>query len=366
MITILFSALILFILGVFAYVHTPKFGALPKGERLEKIKKSKNFSEGVFKNINTTPNITEGYSFPQMMKEYLFKPKKNIFPQEAHPALKTDLINLPENENVLVWFGHSSYFMQLNGKRILVDPVFSLSASPIPFTTRAFKGTSLYTPEDMPAIDYLFISHDHWDHLDYPTVMKLKTKIGKIITGLGTGAHFERWGFEKDKIIELDWEESTALGEGFTVYGLPARHFSGRSLTPNKSLWMSFVLKTPDFKIYIGGDSGYDTFYTDIGKKFNGIDLAVLECGQYDKAWKYIHMQPEEVIKASQELKAKHLLPVHNSKFSISNHPWKEPLERISKLGKEHNYSVLTPVIGQKIDLNLKNPETIEWWATME
>ena len=140
----------------------------------------------------------------------------------------------------------------------------------------------------MPDIDYLVISHDHWDHLDYNTVKKLKDRIGAVICPLGVGEHFEYWGFDKERLIELDWNEDANLVPGFMIHCLPARHFSGRRLTANQSLWASFLLEAPSQKIYIGGDGGYDTHYAEIGNRFPGIDLAILENGQYNEEWSLI------------------------------------------------------------------------------
>src|SRR5690606_27560265 len=153
----------------------------------------------------------------------------------------TDLINLPKDQNALVWFGHSSYFIQIDGKRILVDPVFSGNASPLPGTMKSFKGSDIYTVDDIPQIDYLFITHDHWDHLDYETILALKPKLNKIVCGLGVGSHLRYWGFGNE-IFETDWFDKTQLDDGFNIITTPARHFSGRTFKRNQSLWVSFVL----------------------------------------------------------------------------------------------------------------------------
>ena len=244
---------------LFIFIRQPKFGKLPTGERLEKIKRSPNYKNGSFQNQSETPDLTEGATYFSVMKTYFFGQSKRVAPKDTIPSIKTDLLQLDIQQDVLVWFGHSSYFIQLDGKRILVDPVFCGAASPFSFSTKAFKGADIYTAEDMPDIDYLFISHDHWDHLDYETLVKLRPKIKKVICGLGAGAHLERWGFEKNKILEKDWHEQIDLESGFTVHTVPARHFSGRGFKRNQVLWTSFVLKTPSMQIFIGGDSGYDT-----------------------------------------------------------------------------------------------------------
>ena len=251
--------------------------------------------------------------------------------------------------------------MQIDGKTFLVDPVFSGSASPIKFTTPSFKGTDVYSVDDFPAIDYLLISHDHWDHLDYETVLKLKSKVGKIVTGLGTGAHLEHWGFDMSKVSEKDWNEEVDFGNGFTINVTPGRHFAGRTFTRNKALWVSFVLRTPSMKIFIGGDSGYDNHFKKIGEKFGPFDLAILECGQYNEAWKYIHMMPEETVTAAHDLKATKLMPVHWSKFSLALHDWNEPIQRATIEAQKQNMPLVTPLIGQKVDL--KGEQVFEqWW----
>lgn len=195
--------------------------------------------------------------------------------------------------------------MQVDGKCILVDPVLSGNTSPIRFTTTSYKGSDVYIPADFPAIDYLLITHDHWDHLDHSTVLKLKLKIKKIITGLGTGAHLEHWGFDTNDIIEKNWNETIQLDNGFIVNTTPGRHFSGRGLKRNLSLWMSFVLTTPTMKIFIGGDSGYDTHFKTIGNAYGPFDVAILECGQYNPYRKYIHLMPEEVVQTGIDLQTK-------------------------------------------------------------
>jgi L-ascorbate metabolism protein UlaG (beta-lactamase superfamily) len=218
----------------------------------------------------------------------------------------------------------------------------------------------------MPSIDYLFITHDHWDHLDYATITKLNSKIKTAICALGTSEHLQYWGYNKNKIIELDWNEKLSLDAGFEVTATTARHFSGRTLARNKALWTSFVLQTPTMKIFIGGDSGYDTHFKEIGKTFGPIDLAILENGQYDWKWKYIHSLPEDVLKAAKDLKAKRIFPVHNSKFALASHPWDEPLDRISTSNKIENLNLITPMIGEPVYLKDESQVFSEWWKNVK
>lgn len=296
----------------------------------------------------------------------MFKRRPERKPGGIIPSIKTDLLNLTSGEDILIWFGHSSYFIRVDGKTILVDPVFSGNASPVRGTNKAFKGTDLYTVEDLPEIDYLFITHDHYDHADYETLIKLKPKTRKVICGLGVGGHFEHWGYEANKIIESDWNEQVDLVDGFTIFTTPARHFSGRGFIRNKSLWLSYVLQTPSMKIYIGGDSGYDTHFAEIGQKHGPIDLAILDNGQYDKKWKYIHLLPEEVIQAALDLNARKMFPVHSSKFAMANHPWDEPLSKVSELSKGMDIMLVTPIIGEKVLLKDDNQRFTQWWRDVK
>lgn len=349
-------------LGIYFYMQQAKFGKAATGARLERMKTSPNYKDGKFQNLHNTPAITEGYSYTTVLFEFLFKKVDGRIPDVTIPSEKTDLLKLTPDQDVLVWFGHSSYFIQLDGKRILVDPVFSGNASPISGSNKAFKGTDRYKVSDLPNIDYLFISHDHYDHADYETLSQLKAKTNKVICGLGVGAHMEYWGFSANNIIEKDWNEQIELEKGFVVYTTPARHFSGRGFSRNNTLWLSFVLQTPTKKIYIGGDSGYDTHFAEIGNKFGPVDLAILENGQYDIKWKYIHMLPNEVLQAAKDLKAKRLLPVHSSKFAMANHAWDEPLKKVTELNKLMNIPLVTPLIGEAVNLKDDNQQFKQWW----
>lgn len=350
----------LFALGILLYVQLPRLGRLPRGERLKKILKSPHYRNGAFQNLIHTRVMPKNINYFSVFKELIFSKNK---PQHAIPATKTDLRTLNPQKNVFVWFGHSSYFMQIDGKKILVDPVLSGYASPFSFIMKAFEGSDIYTTGDIPEIDYLFITHDHWDHLDYETVLKLKPKIKKVITGLGTGEHFEYWGYNKDSIVEVDWNEKVPTTEDFSIHATPTRHFSGRGFIRNKALWASFVLQTPTIRIFIGGDGGYGNHFSEIRKTFGAFDLAILEDGQYNQSWRHIHSMPEEMLKAAQDLGAKKIIPVHNSKFALANHAWDEPLKKVTELNNNIGLHILTPRIGEVVSLSEQTQSFSEWWS---
>ncbi len=354
--------------ATFIFMRQPKFGKAPTGAHLEEISKSPNFKDGVFQNLSFTPDITEGYSYWSIIKDQFFSSNPRTSPTDPIPTTKTDLHNLDDNENVLVWFGHSSYFMQLDGVKILVDPVFSGRASPVPGTVKAFPGTDRYSVEDIPEIDYLLITHDHYDHIDYKTIVALEGKVKQVVCGLGVGSHFEFWGYSTSKIHENDWFQEFEINSNFKIHILPARHFSGRGFKAKNTLWVSYLLETKDRKIYVGGDSGYDTFFKDIGNQFGPIDLVILDNGQYNDAWREIHFHPEEVVQVANDLQAKHLFPVHSSKFVLAMHPWDEPLMEVDRINNEsdHPIPLFTPIIGEKNSLDSIKVDYDKWWESIE
>ena len=348
-------------MGIYGYLQQPKFGNAPAGVRLEKMQSSKNYADGQFHNQTPTPQIV-GESRYTTIAKFLFADKDRPRPIDSLPTVKTDLLALDIGQDVVIWLGHSSYYLQIGGRRILIDPVLSDSAAPIPFVNTAFAGTNPYTAEDLPEIDFLLISHDHWDHLDYPTIMALRPKIRQVVCGLGVGGYFEQWGFSEAIIHEADWFDELKLEPNFTVHVLPARHFSGRLLKRNQTLWVSFAVIAEQKRVFYSGDGGYGPHFKQIGQLFPGFDLAILENGQYDKRWPYIHMMPEEVPLAASDLKAQTFLPAHAGKFSIANHSWDDPFIRIISASHGKNSRLLTPRIGELVELDNIRSTFSSWW----
>jgi L-ascorbate metabolism protein UlaG (beta-lactamase superfamily) len=342
-------------------------GKLPSGKHLERLKQSPNYKRNAFQNLSETPMKPDDISYWKIMKEFIHKDKDTAPPGKL-PSVKTDLSKLNSSKPVIVWFGHSSYFIRIENKNFLIDPVFSGNAAPLSFMIKAFPGSNIYKPEDMPAIDYLILTHDHYDHLDFKTLRKLKSKVNKIYCSLGVSSHLKYWGFGINKITEMDWWESKQLEEnlpagrqGISLTAAPARHFSGRGIKRGQTFWSSFILKTKDHNLYLGGDSGYNSHFKEIGDKYGPFDIAILEAGQYNTMWPLIHMMPEETVQAAVDLKAKSLLPVHWGKFNLSLHPWDEPIKRVLEKAKSLNIKVYTPKIGQPLILGDSFP-TESWW----
>lgn len=352
--------IVLLIFAVYVFMNQKIFGKNPNERSSHKISNSPNYKNGSFQNLSPTAVMREGASYPKMMKEFLNKPKDTIPPKEI-PSVKTDLENLNDEQPVIVWFGHSSYLIKHKGLTILVDPVFSGHASPFSFSVKAFPGSDVYKPEHMPVIDMLILTHDHFDHLDYKSLLALQPKVKNIYTSLGVASHLKFWGLEENKISEFDWWETKEISDDIRLTAAPSRHFSGRKFKRGKTLWSSFILELNNYNIYIGGDSGYDDHFKTIGAKFGPFDIVMLECGQYGKDWPLIHMQPEEVAQAAKDLKANLLLPVHWAKFSLSLHAWNEPVERLIKAAEKNDQKIITPMIGEPIVLNKILPQAM-WW----
>jgi len=350
----------------------PVFGKNPTGARLGHILQSPNYRDGVFQNPEPTTIGLEGAPFFKVLWDVMRKPA-NTRPGRPMPSVQTDLKALPDDRISLVWFGHSSYLLKIYKTTILVDPVFSRHAAPFAGFAKAFDGTGVYDTDKLPdAIDILLLTHDHFDHLDYRTVLRLKDRVGHIVTSLGVGSHLESWGFDMGKVTELDWWGVWTGGNGggsgeapggseFSMMATPARHFSGRSLKRNRTLWSSFVLNAGGHRFFLGGDSGYGEHFKEIGRRCGPFDLVILECGQYGKYWPKIHMFPPQVVQAARDLGGKKLMPVHWGKFSLALHPWNESVKQVVVEAGKVGQHITVPMIGQPVVLGHFYPNS-DWW----
>lgn len=362
---ILVISIISFSLIVILFMQQESFGKLPQGARKQKIEQSSNYKDGSFQNRIETPMMAPDVSYFSMIRKFL-SDKPETYPHAKIPSVKTDLKTFTSEKPSIIWFGHSTYLISIDNKKILVDPVFSQRPSPVQYVgSKAFEGSMVYNAEDFPEIDLLIISHDHYDHLDYNTILKLNVTIKKFCVPIGVGEHLSKWGVDESKITEFDWWDSAEVFPGLQITSTPARHFSGRGLTRNKTLWSSYVLQSKETKIFIGGDSGYDNAFKEIGDKFGPFNIAFLECGQYDPQWPNIHMMPEETVQAGVDLKTEILMPVHWGKFVLANHPWKEPIQRAKKHAESLQIKVTTPRIGEPVILGEEVPSTL-WWEGIE
>ena len=362
------AIIVLLVVVVFGYLRLPKFGVNASGDRLAAIKQAPNYRNGEFTNEIATPLFTTDKGFFKIVLENMGQKPARLRPEQPIPSIKTDLHALAlSGDDAVVWLGHSSFYLQLNGIKLLLDPVFSIDAAPVPFVNRPFAGSNIFADDDFPALDALLISHDHWDHLDYPSVMALKPKVSQVITGLGIGADFEAWGFHKNQIQSGNWYTNFGLGielgNSVKVYLVPARHYSGRALTKRQTLWSGFVIESPKYRLYFSGDTGYGPHFKALQRRFGEFDFVALDSGQYDNRWANIHMNPEQAVQAASELNAKAFLPEHVAKYALARHPWNEPLERVKAASAGHDFQLVTPLIGQPLRLEqLPQQQFKAWW----
>jgi L-ascorbate metabolism protein UlaG (beta-lactamase superfamily) len=260
--------------------------------------------------------------------------------------------------------GHSSQIINMDGYKILTDPVYEKSITMLGPTR--YNGEAPLEIDELPNIDLVLISHNHYDHLNKYTIEKIHYKVSKFIVPLAVGEQLEAFGVAKDKIIEMDWWEEIQVFHNLKIVFTPTQHFSGRGIFDrNETLWGSFVIMGSHHKIYFSGDSGYFEGFKEIGNKYGPFDLTMMECGAYNEKWRFVHMMPEETVQAHIDLKGNILQPIHWGTFSLALHPWYEPMVRVFKAANERNIQLFTPIVGETvlIDENLKSGK---WWEEVE
>ncbi|WP_276166026.1 MBL fold metallo-hydrolase [Zobellia alginiliquefaciens] len=355
------SIIVFLIIAATIFVNTsPQIGQRPVGEDLKRIQNSQNYSEDVFVNeIETSPgNIWKAM---QKMPEMLFNDTKN--PHKPLPvAFLKESVQATDSLTHITWFGHSAFLVELQGKRILIDPMLGDVASPLPFGTKRFAYQKPIPLDQLTNIDVVIISHDHYDHLDYPTIKKIKDDVKHFIVPLGVGSHLKSWDISAKKITELDWWEDTNLA-GVQYTAAPSRHFSGRGLTDRDATqWASWAIKSDTTTIYFSGDGGYGPHFKEIGDKLGPFDFAMLECGQYNEAWSNIHMMPEETVQAGLDVNAQITMPIHWGAFRLAPHGWTDPVVRFTKTANEKQLPYILPKIGVRFQLGKDYPKK-EWWS---
>lgn len=341
----------------------PSFGGKKSIESQRRINESKNFSNGKFNNqiethMNMSVKETIGVMRQLLKGNPLGRPKTGITP------VNMDLNAFRDSaETQITWFGHSAFLLKINGLTILIDPMFGRSPSPFPiFGPKRYSAKLPFEIKELPAIDAVILSHDHYDHLDYGSILKLKSKVKQFIVPLGVAGHLVRWGVDPQIIQEHDWWDEFTY-RGLTLASTPARHFSGRGLGGrDTSLWCSWVILSEQSRIYFSGDSGYGPHFKEIGDKYGPFDLTLMECGQYNERWAGIHMMPEETVKAHVDVRGKLLIPIHWGAFSLSVHSWTDPVERAVKAAKLLNTAIATPRIGETITVGADSYPNSVWW----
>lgn len=281
-------------------------------------------------------------------------------PSGKLPERRPDLLSFLKRSDHMkfIWFGHSTFLLNVDDHIILVDPVFH-HASPFSFLVKRFQAPVLNLSE-LPFVETILISHDHYDHLDRHTIAFYKEKETRFLVPSGVGKHLRNWGIADSRITELSWHETAEIN-GTIFRAAPAQHFSGRGFFDrNVTLWASWIIEGKNDKIYYSGDSGYGPHFQEIGRKYGPFDYAFMENGQYNVRWPDVHMQPEETLQALIDLNAEFLIPVHWGMFDLSLHHWTEPIVRTYTIAKNWDIPILTPRLGEIVDWN--NHPDEPWW----
>ncbi|MED3398516.1 MBL fold metallo-hydrolase [Bacillus wiedmannii] len=295
-----------------------------------------------------------------LMTDY-FKMKSKLRPVKNLPIVLSDKNN--ESIESVTWFGHSASLLKIEGKKLLLDPMFGDASSPFPlFTSKRYSGAFSLEREDLQEIDAIIISHNHYDHLNHKSIMQLKDRAKHFYVPTGVAQYLIKWGVSPSKISEHNWWEEIAF-DNIKLVCAPARHFSGRSMTDRDcSLWCSWLILGQETKVFFSGDSGYAPHFKEIGDKYGPFDLTLMECGQYDPRWSAIHMLPEETVQAHIDVKGELLLPIHWGAFTLALHEWSDPIERVTKEAKRLGVTTATPQIGEDIPLKSTDYPSSTWW----
>lgn len=364
-IALLSIVLVLTILTTAFLNLSPQFGEVPTESQQEQFGDLNNYEDGKFQNQIPT-SMDMGFSKAiSVAWDFMFSRVKGRNPNAPLPIEKLDSATIADKRRGiarLTWFGHSAIFLEIDGLKIWLDPMLGQHAGPLRlFSPKRYNEELPIAVEEMPFIDAVIISHDHYDHLDYGSINKLKDKVGRFFVPLGVKGHLTDWGVEADRITELNWWEEAQFG-AFTFRCAPARHFSGRGFTNNKTLWSSWIIQSPTQRLYFSGDSGYGPHFKEIGERYGPFDFVMMECGQYNELWKSIHLMPEETVRAAQDVKGKVMLPIHWGAFTLALHPWTDPISRVTSEARRLNVRIATPKIGEPVPLDGNDIPDSPWW----
>ncbi|WP_444684453.1 MBL fold metallo-hydrolase [Alkalicoccus luteus] len=335
----------------------PGFGQAPGKAHRDSFKDAPNLHNGRFHNKRASAVSVNPCDLYTMTRD-LFR-DRDVRSPFAPLAVQTPEWDKDES---VTWFGHSSYYVHIDDIRLLVDPMFGPAAAPLPGTgSKRYTGDLLSMIPSMPDIDAVLITHDHYDHLDYPTIQALLPRVKRFIVPLGVASHLIRWGVSQERIQELNWWEETYVKD-VKVALTPSHHFSGRTMAArDRTLWGGWVIAGSESRLYISGDGGYGSHFREIGDVYGPFDLAVMEGGQYDSRWEGVHMTPEEAVQAFEDVRGRSMMLSHWAGFTLSFHSWEEPAERALAEAERKDVNLLTPHIGETTAWHAPAPQT-NWW----
>ena len=345
---------------------TKQFGGKVTKVLKERYSTSQNWKNGKFENLEKTVMDISFQDLPKLLYKQFFNAKGRTPKQDLSiEKFESNSFLKEEGGAQFIWYGHSVLLARIEGLTILIDPMLGPNASPIaPFKTARFSKNTLNLIEDLPDIDLLLLTHDHYDHLDLDSMKRLIPKVKKAIVSLGCARHLISWGMQEHIISELDWWDNIEM-QGLQITCTPSRHFSGRGLTDRaKSLWCGWILKTNSENIYWSGDSGYGSHFKEIGTRLGPFDYGFMECGQYNEHWHLIHMYPEESVQAAFDAKVAKATPVHWGGFALSLHTWKDPIQRFTQEAKLKGLKFQTPKLGEQFSIQTNCSD--EWWKEFE
>ncbi|NMD71249.1 hypothetical protein HHO41_13160 [Bacillus sp. DNRA2] len=361
---LIFLLLLCLVITIFLKLH-PVFGGTSSKEQHDVYKKYDHYVDGKFVNQVPTSMARSFSDNVSMLKEFI-SGRQDRTPTKQIPVSEINWNKINSKEDSVTWLGHSAFLVNIDHKKILVDPMLGPIASPVSFIgSKRYTGSLLHVIDEMPTIDAVLITHDHYDHLDHPSIKMLKSKVNQFFVPLGVGAHLIRWGVDGGKITELDWWDETIF-QGLTMALTPSKHFSGRGISNrNSTLWGGWVILGKNTRFYTSGDGGYGDHFKDIGKKYGPFDITLMEGGQYDRRWSWVHMTPEEAVQAHLDVCGKKMMLIHWGGFTLAYHGWTEPIERALIAAKEKEVNLIAPKIGETTqlgsDIQISNSF---WWES--
>jgi L-ascorbate metabolism protein UlaG (beta-lactamase superfamily) len=338
-------------------------GSPPSGARGERVRRSPQFRDGAFRNTVPAHTMPPGSGW-QMARNVLTGRHKGR-PAGAVPVVAPESPGTLSADGLhVVWYGHSSALVEIEGRRVLFDPVWSDRCSPSPLVGPRRLHPAPVALDRLPQVDAIVISHDHYDHLDMATIRALaRVQSAPFVVPLGVGAHLDRWGVPADRIIELDWDESYSVA-GLRLTATAARHFSGRAFARDNTLWASWVVAGATRRVFYSGDSGYFDGYAAVGAAYGPFDVTLIQIGAYGDAWPDIHMTPEDGAAAHLDVRGELLIPLHWATFNLAFHDWSEPVDRLWREAKARDIRLAVPRPGERV--NVDEPPAVDgWWQSI-